>query len=66
MRWVADQLRHGNPEITLCTYTHALPSQEQHLSVADFGELGRPPGEQRAISLERETGLEPATLSLGS
>jgi len=89
VRWGADQLGHGNPEITLRTYTHALPTQEQDLSFADFGELGRPPrgtpardqaestGEsdgararkatsQQTILLERETGLEPATLSLGS
>jgi len=89
VRWVADQLGHGNPEITLRTYTHALPTQEQDLSFADFGELGRPPrgtaardqahsalqsegaqarkaAEGQGISLERETGLEPATLSLGS
>ena len=49
VRWVADQLGHGDPEITLRTYTHALPAQEQDLSFADFGELGCPPAAQRRM-----------------
>ena len=83
IRWVAEQLGHSNPELTLRTYAHALPVEESDLAFADFGP-GRPytaphsadeirdgndPGlsdRGRYETLERETGIEPATLSLGS
>ena len=84
IRWVADQLGHANPELTLRVYAHALPSESGDLDFADFGSPGRPytapvfdaaPGDTNAPGityrgrrgiLERETGFEPATLSLGS
>jgi len=84
IRWVAEQLGHANPELTLRVYAHALPIEESDLAFADFGGPGRPytapdstdeirdansPGlsdRGRSGLLERETGIEPATLSLGS
>ena len=36
IRWVADQLGHSNPELTLRTYTHALRHREEDLAFADF------------------------------
>ena len=91
IRWVADQLGHQNPELTLRTYAHALPVDEADLAFADFGAPARTPTTEnapqahpalasalearRAIGLtirrpfgilERETGIEPATLGLGS
>ena len=84
IRWVASQLGHSNPELTLRVYAHALREEETDLSFLDFGGTKRHPRgtERRAAAqtktplratprrgsriLERETGLEPATLSLGS
>jgi len=91
IRWVADQLGHANPELTLRTYSHSLPVDEADLAFADFGAGARtqtrenaPPAHPRGESafeaeeargltvrlpfgkLERETGIEPATLGLGS
>ncbi len=88
IRWVAEQLGHSNPELTLRVYAHALPVEEQDLAFADFSgaksgakRLYPAPTEGGNLSneiapgasdrgrygiLERETGLEPATLSLGS
>jgi len=88
IRWVAEQLGHANPELTLRVYAHAMPVDEQDLAFADFGgaengtkRLYAAPGmgtdspndnapgltdRGRCGILERETGLEPATLSLGS
>ncbi len=83
IRWVAEQLGHSNPELTLRVYAHALPVEEQDLAFADFGAPRRPytaPGSKENLpnesaaelstrgrykNLERETGVEPATLSLG-
>ena len=79
IRFVAEQLGHANPELTLRVYAHALPAEPGDLGFADFDGPGRPytaPALSDAQeherpdgaldSLERETGLEPATLSLGS
>ena len=84
LRWVAGQLGHSNPELTLRQYAHMLPQEETDLSFADFGGskrqytavAGSPdaPNENTPglndrghwEKMERETGLEPATLSLGS
>jgi len=88
IRWVADQLGHANPELTLRVYAHALPVSEDDLAFADFGapenvakrRYASPlssddPADENAPDatgrgryeiLERETGIEPATLSLGS
>ena len=37
IRWVAEQLGHANPELTLRVYAHALPVDEADLAFADFG-----------------------------
>ncbi len=84
VRWVASQLGHANPELTLRVYAHALREEETDLSFLDFGGTKRHPRgtELEAATntrkpprvthrgryeiLERETGIEPATLSLGS
>ncbi len=84
VRWVASQLGHANPELTLRVYAHALREEETDLSFLDFGGTRRHPRgtERRTVAhsrkprratprrgsrnLERETGFEPATLSLGS
>ena len=36
LRWVAQQLGHANPELTLRTYAHVMPEEESDLSFADF------------------------------
>lgn len=41
VRWVAEQLGHSNPELTLRVYAHALPVDEADLAFADFA---RAPG----------------------
>ena len=88
IRWVAEQLGHANPELTLRVYAHALPVEEKDLAFADFGSPASGPGRPYTAPrsrgpdrvrdtddatdgdsygfLERETGLEPATLGLGS
>ena len=42
LRWVAGQLGHSNPELTLRQYAHMLPQEETDLSFADFGGPRRP------------------------
>lgn len=37
IRWVADQLGHANPELTLRVYAHSMPVEEHDLAFADFG-----------------------------
>jgi hypothetical protein len=87
IRWVAEQLGHANPELTMRVYAHAMPTEEGDLTFADFraGDGAKrlypapaldsgaqnenaPAASQRRRYriLERETGVEPATLSLGS
>lgn len=41
MRWVADQLGHADPALTLLVYAHVIPNDEQDLSFVDFGGPGR-------------------------
>ena len=36
VRWVADQLGHASPMLTLKTYAHAIREEEADLSFADF------------------------------
>ncbi len=43
IRWVASQLGHSNPELTLRVYAHALREEETDLSFLDFGGAGRHP-----------------------
>jgi integrase len=40
VRWVADQLGHASPMLTLRTYAHAIREEEADLSFADFGLSG--------------------------
>lgn len=37
IRWVADQLGHADPALTLRVYAHAIREEEPGLSFADFG-----------------------------
>ncbi len=41
IRWVADQLGHADPSLTLRVYAHAMPSDETDLSFAEFDVSGR-------------------------
>ena len=74
IRFVAEQLGHANPELTLRVYAHALPVEGGDMGFADFSgtsdvaeRLYPSPGIRvDRVSVERETGFEPATLSLGS
>jgi len=43
VRWVASQLGHSNPELTLRVYAHALREEETDLSFLDFGGTKRHP-----------------------
>jgi hypothetical protein len=36
VRWVAEQLGHSSPMLTLKTYAHAIREEEMDLSFADF------------------------------
>jgi len=42
VRWVADQLGHADPALTLRVYAHVIPNDEQDLSFLDFEGPGRP------------------------
>ena len=48
VRWVADQLGHSNPELTLRVYAHALREEEQDLGFLDFDGTKRHPHGTRA------------------
>jgi hypothetical protein len=49
VRWVAGQLGHASPELTLRVYAHALKEEETDLSFLDFAGTGRHPrGTRRA------------------
>jgi integrase len=72
IRWVADQLGHSDPALTLRVYAHAMRSDEVDLSFAEFG-TKRPytaPGTDENFGetrnqlkkLARRGGLEPPTL----
>ena len=73
VRWVADQLGHADPALTLRVYAHAMPEDETDLSFADFDTPKRPytapvdkePSTETRNYLERvarREGLEPPTL----
>ena len=50
VRWVAAQLGHANPELTLRVYAHALREEESNLSLLDFGGARRHPrGTKRRV-----------------
>jgi len=73
IRWVADQLGHSDPALTLRVYAHAMCDEETDLSFADFCGPRRPytaPGvnekseeaRNQLKRLARREGLEPPTL----
>jgi len=44
VRWVADQLGHADPSLTMRVYAHALPSEAGDLAFVDFGATEAFPG----------------------
>jgi hypothetical protein len=73
VRWVAAQLGHADPALTIRVYAHSLPSEEADLSHLDFGgadrrypSLGLDEENTDACNpaelLARREGLEPPTL----
>jgi len=75
VRWVADQLGHADPALTLRVYAHAMPEEESDLSFAEFGDPGRPYTAPAVAGVGEEVrnlpeplvgrqGLEPWTLGL--
>ena len=50
-RWVASQLGHANPELTLRVYAHAMKEEESDLSFLDFGGTRRHPRGTAAVAL---------------
>ncbi len=42
VRWVADQLGHSSPMLTLKTYAHSIREEEADLSFADFTDSSSP------------------------
>ncbi len=73
IRWVADQLGHADPALTLRVYAHAMRNEETDLSFAEFGDPKRPytaPRNETELeevanylkSMARREGLEPPTL----
>ncbi len=57
IRWVADQLGHADPALTLRVYAHVIPEEENDLSFLDFGGPGRP---YTAPDQESQSGSENA------
>jgi len=56
VRWVASQLGHANPELTLRVYAHALREEETDLSFLDFSDTKRHPRgtKQHAVATNRK------------
>ena len=58
IRWVAEQLGHSNPELTLRVYAHAMPEEDVDLSFLDFGGTKRHPrGTKRRAVVRTEKPL---------
>ena len=51
VRWVADQLGHASPMLTLRTYAHAIREEEADLAFADFGDPIGSPGRPQTAPL---------------
>jgi integrase len=75
VRWVADQLGHADPALTLRVYAHAIQDEESDLSFANFGDSKRlyPAPTELAESVKSRNplksmvgrqGLEPWTIGL--
>ena len=72
IRWVADQLGHADPALTLRVYAHAMRNEETDLSFAEFGDPKRPYTAPRNEAksetgvyypkMARREGFEPPTL----
>ncbi len=58
VRWVADQLGHSSPMLTLKTYAHAMCEEETDLAFADFAVAD---GTKRPIRPPTRTGLTSAS-----
>ena len=67
MRWVAAQLGHTSPELTIRVYAHALREEETDLSFLDFGGTGRHPRGNRVGTplLKREAPRATTRRSVG-
>ncbi len=55
IRWVADQLGHADPALTLRVYAHAMRDEETDLSFAEFRDPKRPYTTPRRKSKFEET-----------
>ena len=78
VKWLADALGHADPGVALRTYAHAMPTTDEDLDfLSDLGRTQTHAAEtvesalsfkisEVKVKMERETGFEPATLSLGS
>ncbi len=55
VRWVADQLGHSDPALTLRVYAHAMPEDETDLSSSDFDTPQRP----YTASVDEDPSAEP-------
>jgi hypothetical protein len=75
IRWVADQLGHADPALTLRVYAHAMREEETDLSFAEFGGPERPYTAPADLGNEWESrnplevlvgrrGIEPRTIGL--
>jgi hypothetical protein len=53
VRWVADQLGHASPMLTLKTYAHAMREEEVDLGFATFGD-----GAKRLYPAPNKNGVE--------
>ena len=53
--WVAGQLGHASPEITLRAYAHALKEEETDLLFLDFGDTKRHPRGTPAVGASQRT-----------
>ncbi len=59
IRWIADQLGHSDPALTLRVYAHAMTNEETDLSFAELGDPKRPYAAPR-----NETELEEVAIYL--
>ncbi len=55
IRWVAEQLGHADPAMTLRAYAHVLPLEDEDLSFADFVPVTPPDGPIRPLPREAVT-----------
>ncbi len=56
IRWVADQLGHADPAMTLRVYAHVIPDEEPDLSFLDFGASRGDP--RRPYTAPAETAID--------